>query len=405
MKSSPSLQQICRWLADLGYDGEMPTDPAEGMKLLRRLQRKYPPSEKQLAFLQSLGHAGKPPKTMAKAAELIEKLQGESHEHVASHAESMVGKSVTKKQSEYLESLGYEGPPPKDRAEASRFLDALLNGADPEHLDEYFEEENEPPWNGFDAEPDVPGTRRFTFSVRELKAIRQRIHKALPDIDLHSVMPPEGWSYFSGSWDRLFKSLKHLKIKDGFTLGAILFREGDNGNGFVFGIPVNKEPPLPYKPLQEATNHLWEPPPSPEGSVDRYMTLFSMDGTPEACMEAAMLARELDEFGAAWHGAYWGCVRIFGPRQVLDLRGKSGRCRKDSMDDDYYFPYETQQNVSRNAQPVVIMRPEKTVFRHLAHCQLMPGRLTLDRYVFRDETAEFEFESIVLAESAGGIIH
>jgi hypothetical protein len=41
---------------------------------------------------------------------------------------TMRGKPVTAPQAALLRTLGYQGPPPSDRAEASRLIEALLHG-------------------------------------------------------------------------------------------------------------------------------------------------------------------------------------------------------------------------------------------------------------------------------------
>lgn len=69
------MEDIKKWLSDLGWRGSVPTSKAESMALLRRLQEKKDFSGNQFEYLLSLGYYGDQPKNMADAAELIEKTK------------------------------------------------------------------------------------------------------------------------------------------------------------------------------------------------------------------------------------------------------------------------------------------------------------------------------------------
>ena len=138
-----------------------------------------------------------------------------------------------------------------------------------------------------------------TFTAKKLTQLRRRASKAaqLPE-DV-----PSGWSKSAVDPMAVLGIFKSLRIKEGYLLRAYQFREGGNGNGFVWAVPVDGEFPDP-EDCPRLEGAFLEPPQPPDALGD-FMDAIDGDGSPWSYMCASLLARELAEFGAMWHGCDW----------------------------------------------------------------------------------------------------
>ncbi len=145
-----------------------------------------------------------------------------------------------------------------------------------------------------------------TFPATKVEQLRKQAGKAaeLPE-DV-----PSGWSKSPVDPMALLAVFKPLHIKDGYILRAYQFREGGNGNGFVWAMPVDADFPDP-EACPRLENVVLEPP-VPPAALDDYMNAIDGDGTPWSYMCASILAREMAEFGAMWHGCDWDTHTILG---------------------------------------------------------------------------------------------
>jgi hypothetical protein len=101
-----------------------------------------------------------------------------------------------------------------------------------------------------------------------------------------------------------------LRLRAGFILRAYQFKAGGNGNAVVWAVPVDVEFPDPG--LCPRLQGVFLTPPKPPGALDDIMEAIEGDGTPWSYLCASLLARELGEFGALWHGSEWGTHDILG---------------------------------------------------------------------------------------------
>lgn len=165
-----------------------------------------------------------------------------------------------------------------------------------------------------------------TISAAIADHLRDRVQRAatLPE----SV--PEGWSISPVSPTRLVRAFDALRLKQGMTLHAYVFRSGGNGNGVVWAMPEHVPPPPP-----EACPRLdgFLTPPKPADALDDLMDAIEGDGSPFSFLSASLLARELREFGARWHGISWGACRVIGqgPKRVSTPRGHRGEIAGEDM--------------------------------------------------------------------------
>ena len=155
-----------------------------------------------------------------------------------------------------------------------------------------------------------------TFPAKKIAELRQRIRKAArPPEDC-----PEGWSKSMVDPMTVLAVCKPLHIKEGFVLRAYQFREGGNGNGFVWAVPVDAEFPEPREcPRLQG---VFLEPPKPPAALDDFMDAIDGDGSPWSYICASVLARELAEFGALWHGCDWDTHTILGVNPWTRIAGK-----------------------------------------------------------------------------------
>ena len=117
---------------------------------------------------------------------------------------------------------------------------------------------------------------------------------------------------------------KSLWIKDGYILRAYQFREGGNGNGVVWAMPVDAEFPEPDK-CPRVKDAFLEPP-KPPAALDDVMKAIDGDGSPWSYLCASLLCRELSEFGAMWHGCSWDTHAILGENPFRAKEGNTPNC-------------------------------------------------------------------------------
>ena len=145
-----------------------------------------------------------------------------------------------------------------------------------------------------------------TFPVGEINRLRRRAQAAVP----HTTAP-DGWSISPVDPMQLLAAFETLRTRPGFALRAYVYREGLDGNGVVYATPIDEAQPLPEDcpSLDEFLR-----PPKPAGALDNVMQAIDGDGSSFSYMSASLLAREMGEFCASWHGIEWGMAKILDRR-------------------------------------------------------------------------------------------
>ena len=143
-----------------------------------------------------------------------------------------------------------------------------------------------------------------TFSASQIELLRQQAAQvSAPPEDC-----PEGWSKSTVDPMEVLAIFKPLRIKRGFVLRAYQFREGGNGNAVVWALPADAEFPSPDQCPRLEGGFL--DPPKPPAALGHFMDAVEGDGSPWSYLCASILARELAEFGAMWHGCDWSTHRV-----------------------------------------------------------------------------------------------
>ena len=96
-----------------------------------------------------------------------------------------------------------------------------------------------------------------------------------------------------------------LRIKPGYVLRAYQFYEGGNGNAFVYAVPKTEPFPDPQECQARSPSHFLGPP-VPPNALPTVAEAIEGDNSPWSYLQASILVRELQEFGAMWHGVTWG---------------------------------------------------------------------------------------------------
>lgn len=119
---------------------------------------------------------------------------------------------------------------------------------------------------------------------------------------------PQGWSVSRVDPMGILAVFKPLRVRRGFVLRGYEFRLGGNSSGLVLAMP--KEAPYPGQ------NRAWGQADDlavarkPASALDEVMEAIEGDGTTWSYVCASLLKRELEEFGARWHGYNWSTHTI-----------------------------------------------------------------------------------------------
>ena len=206
---------------------------------------------------------------------------------------------------------------------------------------------------------------------RELSEMAEKIQENLPLKD--------GWHVSPVSPMKIVDIFPSVWIREGFVLHAYIFRKGGNGSGIVYAMPEDEEFPEPdeCEPLNDFLRT-----PKPDKALD-FRSVLDGDGSLLSYLSASILTRELQEFGALWHGCRWRHHEIVGGR-------------RKSWDE-----FEWLQKI-RNFRPRVISS-ESTVVEFFTYSEHMVRAVWLnrDRYL---SGYVFESEAEIIARGGAGYI-
>jgi len=151
-----------------------------------------------------------------------------------------------------------------------------------------------------------------TFAVATLEELRERATKATKspkdaDADYRvSTETPPRWTKSSVDPGRLFDVFQPLHLKKGVVLRAYQWTTLIGSNGVVWALPIDAEYPEPDKCLQvQQIAGIEFTVPKPPAALDSIMGQVEGDGAAWSYMAASLLGRQIQEFGADWHGLRW----------------------------------------------------------------------------------------------------
>lgn len=170
-------------------------------------------------------------------------------------------------------------------------------------------------WARHAPESEPPGSTATPIDIDYVSAVR-RSCRARAEVNPYGTT---GWSVGDVAPARLVECFPCLSLGSGYDLRAYQYRAGGNGNGVVWAVPTGS----PVREPRElgAGDELANPPRPPE-ALDDYMTALDGDGSAWSYLCASVLARELSELGALWHGQPWYAETIIAaPPWIRPLSG------------------------------------------------------------------------------------
>jgi len=253
----------------------------------------------------------------------------------------------------------------------------------------------------YPAPPEIPHDPKIDaadtlFSMYEITSLRKQAAKArrIPEDNI-----PNDWSISPVDPMKLVSVFPCLKVKDGYYLAAYQYRSGGNGNGFVYAIPCGTSLRPPEEcPRRE--DHFLNPP-QPECPLDSCMEAIEGDGTPLSYLSASILGRELDEFGAMWHGCSWSDSVIIGS----DPWAKKSRHLFSMTPISPKKEWEFLQPEPDDWSPAVFMSDDEVTVRFYVWSGLGGQTISmiLDTYVPGNYC--FKTKRTVIAEGGGGFVY
>jgi hypothetical protein len=229
------------------------------------------------------------------------------------------------------------------------------------------------------------------FEVKKVVSLLNRVRRA-------AEVPnegPEGWSRSIVDPMELLAVFKSLRLKQGFVLRAYLFREGGNGNGVVYAMP--EKLPFPEPSECEYDKNRFLSPPVPDGALYDAMEAIDGDGSLWSYLAASLLSRELEEFGAIWHGCSGSTHQILD-KNPLPEPASSHQPDLDPLDWNWLEPKPAEWRPGVIEQGISV----KVVFHTFSDL----GRKTIYRHVDRYSAGNYILTSdcSVLAEGPGGCV-
>lgn len=235
-----------------------------------------------------------------------------------------------------------------------------------------------------------------TFSITKLNALRRRSSKAR---QITEEMCPEGWSKSPLDPAKLVALFTSLRVKPGFVLRAYQFRTGGNGNGVVWALPVEADFPDPDHCLRQS-DRLLEPP-KPLAALDDVMDVIEGDGTPWSYLSASLLKRELDEFGAMWHGCNWDDYEILGG-DPWTPRKKTYSTESPSTPADQW---KWMEPMPQDWRPRVQMDERIVTVTFFTYTGLEQEQITRHTDTFKGGSYKLETDEAVVGTGQGGYVH
>jgi hypothetical protein len=158
-----------------------------------------------------------------------------------------------------------------------------------------------------------------TFPAAQLERLRRRAAhvRRVPD-----HLPTDGWSRSATDPVAVVAVFTPLRVNPTYVLRAYQFVQGGNGNGIVWALPQDMAFPEPEGCT--SLSELFLSPPRPSGALDDVMDAIDGDGSPWSYLCASLLKRELEEFGAMWHGCDWSTHDILGSHPFRRRQGRTG---------------------------------------------------------------------------------
>ena len=258
------------------------------------------------------------------------------------------------------------------------------------------------PWVTWKNVRDTSAETIATFDAGRIERLRRRARSATKVRD----RGPEGWTKSTADPMKLFGVFRPLRLKDGFALRAYQYRDGcGNGNGLVFAMPDGSPFPAPEECRPEPPEHpedYW-PLPFPAEAERDMMRPVEGDGEPWSYVLASILARELGEFGALWHGCSWSTHTILGENPLVSGR-KGGALPPGEGPSGDAKDWVWAESKPRQWEPTVLKESGHVVVRFYTYSGLGQEAIHKHLDAYEPGCYAFETERAVIAEGQEGYV-
>jgi hypothetical protein len=232
------------------------------------------------------------------------------------------------------------------------------------------------------------------LTTQFLLAGLQRLRRAAVRAARFPDLGQDGWRKSPVDPRRLLDVFPALHLRNGYVLRAYSFREGGNGNALVYAAPLASPFPEPGECPRDDRYFLG--PPMPPDALSNAMDAIEGDGSPLSYLSASLFARELDEFGAMWHGCSWSTHVILGKNPF------AGRPASTEFEQEREL-WEWLEPEPDDWRPTVVLGDTVTV-RFFSFSALGQQRLIrhLDR--FRPNSYRFDCDENEIAKGPAGFV-
>jgi len=140
------------------------------------------------------------------------------------------------------------------------------------------------------------------FSSEKIKQWRRGARQAWAE--QFPANTPDGWSISPVDLTKVVNVFSLLRLKQEMVLRAYQYRQGHDGNSVVYAMPAGERlPVIKVKTKQPAR---------PATALENIMEAIDGDGSLESYVQASILRREINEFGALGHGSDWELYHVLG---------------------------------------------------------------------------------------------
>jgi hypothetical protein len=154
-----------------------------------------------------------------------------------------------------------------------------------------------------------------TFPIRKVNALRLRARR-ISEVEMEG--PEEGCYECDVDPTTIIEVFDNLHLKAGYTLWACQHRSYGDGRADVWAIPDDGARPEKVGDIESPqVDPTWPTLHYGSAASKSPMEMIEGDGTPWSYLCASLLSLELAEFGAEWHGCWWGTHTILGEDPFL----------------------------------------------------------------------------------------
>jgi hypothetical protein len=249
--------------------------------------------------------------------------------------------------------------------------------------------------------------RTLIFSARGITQIRGKLAGTLSEIASAarrlnetargSVVPDVDVFAHALDLSAALQNTNGLQLKTGYRIRGSLFQDGGNGNGFLWAVKIGKgnkkSPRLVGIPRPDVGLVL--PALRPDDACPDVMEAIVGNFSPFSYLEAAILKRELQEFGASWHGLNWCTYKILSsPDDVC--RGLIGGGGPEQ--------WRWTARKINDLRPRVSVKSDKVVVTFHARSDLSRANITRFEDTFKSDSYVSTSTQTEIARGRGGFI-